>query len=921
MGGFFISKNNSNERKPMKIWSIQANSLWKVNNGDENAYLDLKDAVINDSLFLHYMKQHGVVNKNSKNRDFIVMKFEYGVKETLNHPKIDSQDLRKLYYKNGAEVTWKKHDKNTGETITEETIVYKMLMRNPGKAKKGDCIFVRDSLHNVALNYLTMELFNKMPDFGAKIVEMSAYSTLTTATALDYIRIPLKNILIVQDETVTTVTNAVAVKARDVKHEKEIIDYDATENLINELGYTFYKKKQKQYPQLKCVKKTLKELRNCGLEYGDLPKKISEYTKKECYVDRSQEKMKVSNILWDGMGLIDNSIFPEDKGMEGFVYCRSHFFKSCLFSGDIQQYFKDYYGADYETATVEDMFGNPFLVKDVKVVITNNSIKWLKFSDLMGSTPKEAYCYYEKIMKKYNYEFAIVKTAHSSKWGDMQRSSFQINNSLPCTKVEVLENIAKDSVDYCNALKTDHDAFIKHLEMTGSQRYSINNVLIALDKWNNNFKYTRYFKSNKSNIISKFKKERLKLGKLLQYGDNLTICGNPIALLMKVTGQDFRNEDCFETCDNGIQCYTARFKDGEKIAGFRSPHNSPNNIVQLINVYPKSIRTYFKDLGNNVIIINGIGTDVQSRLNGQDLDTDSIYATNQPDIVKIAEYAYENYPTIINDIPLENNSIYSKDMESYAEMDNKISSAQFAIGRASNIAQLALSYYYDRNSESKELEDVFIMCSVIAQVCIDSAKRSFVINENSEINRISNLDCMKCKDGKIYPRFYADVQEKLKGYDIEKSCIGKFDCPMEILYDIIENKVIDLRKFKEYEIPTYDLNTVFKYKTSKKRDSKQYKKIIKIVEEYDEKVNKLNKRDEDYSQNVLMEFESCMDKIKKLKINEYTMSSLIAYAFLSKRDVNICNRLLTVLYDSNPELFLSCFIKSNENEKTPDKIA
>lgn len=64
-----------------------------------------------------------------------------------------------------------------------------------------------------------------------------------------------------------------------------------------------------------------------------------------------------------------------------------------------------------------------------------------------------------------------------------------------------------------------------------------------------------------------------------------------------------------------------------RIAGFRSPHNSPNNIVHLINVYPPSIQNISQIRKN--IVINGIGTDVQSRLNGQDLDTDAIYATNQ----------------------------------------------------------------------------------------------------------------------------------------------------------------------------------------------------------------------------------------------------------------------------------------------------
>lgn len=137
-----------------------------------------------------------------------------------------------------------------------------------------------------------------------------------------------------------------------------------------------------------------------------------------------------------------------------------------------------------------------------------------------------------------------------------------------------------------------------------------------MDKWNYNFKHTEYFKEQKTKIISKFKNERLKLGKLLQYGDNLTICGNPVALLMKVTGQDFLKEPCFEKIENGIECYTARFKDGEKLAGFRSPHNSPNNIVHLINTYSEELLRYFPNLGKSVIVINGIGTDVQDRLNG-----------------------------------------------------------------------------------------------------------------------------------------------------------------------------------------------------------------------------------------------------------------------------------------------------------------
>lgn len=862
--------NDKMKSNAIKIRSIQANSLYLLNNyvetenkEDKKPRLDCGIAVINDSLFADYMKHHAVaVNKKGRSKDFIVLKFDYGVKNGMSAKK-----LREYYYENGASVPWDIYNKD-GVVVDTKTIHYKMLMRSTGKAKEGDCIFIRENLHRTALKYITMDLWDKMPAENAPIVGMSAYAPLVTATAIDYIKIPMENILIVKDEDVCAMVKAVSVKTHDVPYEK----------------------------------------------------KTKVYHRKECYVDRTCEKSEVKNTLWDGMGLIADELFPKNNGMDGFIYCRGHFFKSCLFRGNIQEYFKDYFGDDYETATVTDMFGNTFLVKDIKVIITENSIKWIKFIDIMGGSEKAAYKYYKKFMKKHDEKFEIVKTAHSSKYGELQRSSYQINNSLPCTDRVILERIAKESIDYCNALKTSHDAFMKHLAVNASKRYSINNVLIALDGWNDDFRYTEYFKEKKNKIICKFKNDRLKLGKLLQHGDNLTICGNPIALLMKVTGQDFLEEPCFKRIDNGIQCYTTRFKDGERLAGFRSPHNAPNNIVHLVNTYSEEIQRYFPKLGNNVIVINGIGTDVQERLNGQDLDTDSIYTTNQPDIVEIAENAYINFPTIINDIALKGNSQYKKDMKSYAKMDSKIASSQYAIGMASNIAQLALSYYYDSGCKSRELEDVFIICSVLAQVAIDSAKRIFDVNVNGELSRISSLLCMQPKDGKKYPVFYAKIQElkrngSKKKKEIKESEIRQFNCPMEILADIIEENVIDLRKHKEFISCTCNLNTVFQYKTSRIRDSKQYKKIISIVQEYDKEVNKLDISKNGYSNAVYNLFEDCMTKLRNITINKGTMYSLIAYAFAQNGDIR--DRLLTVLYDKDSKKFLDCFKKS---AKSPARI-
>lgn len=138
--------------------------------------------------------------------------------------------------------------------------------------------------------------------------------------------------------------------------------------------------------------------------------------------------------------------------------------------------------------------------------------------------------------------------------------------------------------------------FLRYLEATGSARYSINNVLIDLYRLNDKFRYMEWFKNKKKTKINELKDQRLKLGKLFQYGDNLTICGNPVAMLMAVTGQNYQDENCFIQMEDRIQCCTSRFPEGERLAGFRSPHNSPNNIVYLENVHPERIKKYFSGL-------------------------------------------------------------------------------------------------------------------------------------------------------------------------------------------------------------------------------------------------------------------------------------------------------------------------------------
>lgn len=879
----------------IKIRSLQANRIYQVQNGYKYRYgnqirdcrLEWNDAMLNDSLFLRYMRKHGMrIEKNGSSLDFIVLKFDYSVlsyceqelyygyndgeqeenaevntEDLLSGIKdsVSAKELRQMYYTQGCTITWHKYNKKTGDIIhgADETITYRMLMRSPGKAKKGDCVFVREELLTIARDYLTMGLWDRMPQENADIVSLSAYSTLITASALDYIHIPLKNILIVRDQEVSTILPGLTVDVDESNH---------------------------------------------------------------CYV-KKEEQCEITNILWDGMGLIDDSVFPEDQGMEGFIYCRSHFFKSCLFRGDVVQYFIDYYKEDYPTAAVMDMFGNKVKVSDIRVIVTENSIKWMKFERLMKEYPEDndskAYKYYRHFMKKDGEMFSIVKTGHESKWGELQRSSYQINNSLPTTDKDILAKVAQTSVDYYNRMVQDHDAFINHLKRTFGNKYSVGNMLIALDEWNHDFRYTDYFKKKKSEILSEFKNKRLKLGKILQNGDNLVICGNPLALLKQVTGEGYSSEKCFDTHRKGIECYTSRFPDGQCLAGFRSPHNSSNNIVHLINRYPQELMRYFPELGQHVIVINGIGTDVQDRLNGQDLDSDSVYVTDQEEIVKLSEKAYLEYPTIINRIPLKNSSLYNMDMASFAEMDYKIARSQNDIGTTSNLAQLALSYYFDGRAADREgeLQDIFVICSVLAQVAIDSAKREFNVSVGSELGRLNKVVAEigeNINGSRKYPRFYAGHM-KMKGKcEITENQVGKFNCPMDIVYDLVDEMTIDSRVNKEYQTRTIPVDSLLLPYNKGDANRKQYQKIVSEIEAYDAKVKNLDKAAEDYSEKISYLFEQTADRIRKHTIKQDTMMRLVDKAFHDPCLSRMRSRLLTLLYDNNLQNFLSCFVKNAE---------
>ena len=619
----------------LKIKNIKAGTLFGYNQGVRNRY-DYTEAMFSNSLFSDYIIQNGLnVWNDTSTRDIICLDFDFGSrsyeeemdhllkqfgpfehdkslseesKERIraifrnvidnkdNYMKCSKDEIREIFYENGVNVEYiSSYTKKEGEKKT--VINYKMLYRNSSKAKVGQVMFINSKLYKKAYNWLTMGLGKKMPMENAKIVEMSAYAPLTTSTIVGKFYCPVEAILIIKDTDSFYKTIAKIVKAEDYVVQEKVLDETATEIA-----------KQRAIAEGKFLKD------------GVTPKYTKRYKrvnviKKKCVVH--DEETEVKNTLWDGEMLIESDILPE--WVNGMALLRQHFFKACGIRTHIQLFFKDWCektGHDYETYEVQDMFGVCHKLKDIRMITTDNAIKWKKFADLMGNTLEEAYEYWCNRIRKDGCLWGVVKTDHPSKLGEYQQLSYQMINTLPCTKNDV-RAIAQTTIDYIELLKNDNAEFEKFLRKNANE---INHYEMLADLYSHNHEFANstFFREEKRKIIYDYV-YRMRKGKILVNGDNLTICGNPYALLLYSVGEDFLSDPTFSSEDGCIQCYTTRFDDGEYLAGFRNPHNSPNNICYLHNVYSPEMEAYFP-FSSNIMAVNCIQTDIQSRANGCDFD-------------------------------------------------------------------------------------------------------------------------------------------------------------------------------------------------------------------------------------------------------------------------------------------------------------
>lgn len=537
----------------IKIKNYQAASVYEYQNG-VRVQIDSTDAMLTNSLFKDFLVENGLhIHKETSTRDIICLEFGYGTK---SYDEIKTQ-LEKFNAEKPNPV-WDRCLENLEINKDKCIKISKNDMRILYYENGVTITYPNETIHYKMLYRTPGKAKKGTCMFIRDELYEVAHNFLYMGIELPKENAPIVEIGAYSSLITSSIVGTVTIDPSEILIVKDVDSLFKT-NIIN-------------------VK-----LNNDG----------------HCVAER-ENNYSVKNTLFDGQALIDSSIFPEWGN--GYILLRHHFTKCAAFSTNIQLFMQEWFGENYHTVTIKDMWGRDVKVDKIKLITTDNAIKWTKFGI--------SFDYWSEWVRANGCKFGIVKTAHESKLGNVQRMSYQMNNAL---NIETMESATATSLEYINRLKSDTNAFIEYLKKNINFSNDFE-ALLALVEHNPDFVNCDYFRERKKKIIQAYVMG-FKSGHTIQNADNLTIVGSPYAMLLHSVGGDAFSDPTFEHEDETIQCWTARFNDGEYLAEFRSPFNSRNSLGYMHNHYHEYFDKYF-NLGKLCIAVNMIKTDFQDKNNG-----------------------------------------------------------------------------------------------------------------------------------------------------------------------------------------------------------------------------------------------------------------------------------------------------------------
>ena len=496
------------------------------------------------------------------------------------------------------------------------------------------------------------------------------------------------------------------------------------------------------------------------------------------------------NILWDGMALLDKSIFEDagydDDNPQGMMLLRNSFFKACAFNTNIQKYY-----ADNNITEVTDMYGRRLDASKIRMIVTVDSLKVDKFADTFfaeGSVNnKECLdphrCMYEYWLSHIDDIYGIVKEEHESRLahGKIHEVSYQMLNTLPLT-LEDMRSLARNDIDYIKLLRSDPVVMADRLRSSSSsarKRYFIYNML----KYSYDFATkSQYYNSFVLEEINKYR-DKMKRGRLRLRSDFYVLCSMPMEMLeYSAHGDRSRVRPYLK----GHEAHIDGLAGGDNITLLRYPHMNSGSFCSLRETenseFVDKLNQYFNlrhNSGSNIVILSPYNSNVMVKLGGADFDSDTALfvrdetiqaAVSRLNDMECLEPGADGLPVALVDdgfkgapIPYNNKSYLD-----VARLDSMLAGS--AVGIISDTAQICNCFmwdYYNKNKGAlsargeEYLRFVYgriLMLSALNELEIDRTKHSIAIAPDAYKVLIENEVMDATRQLGYYPDDYFEIR-------------------------------------------------------------------------------------------------------------------------------------------------------------------
>ena len=635
-----------------------------------------------------------------------------------------------------------------------------------------------------------------------------------------------------------------------------------------------------------------------------------------------EEETEIENVIWDGEALMDASVFFENGYNDhGMMLLRNRFFKTCAFNTNLQDWFFD---NDIEYDSQLAGYTTARDIEDIKLVITESSVKYLKF--MPKDMPFEEKCrhFLDALYEGKNAStFGVVKADHDAPLmdGDMAYTNYQLLNTLGLTR-EGIGKLLEHSFDYLQDMldrspilryqinMTTYNATIAEEELPDLAKYRRDTVLDMTCR-TPLFEQTEFYKSFRSDTTKYFKR-RLKKGRVAVCGNYQVLFGNAYEFLVALTDESY--EPTFSYSLEDGQVCTLGFAHGDTVLCARSPHITMGNLYLAKNVHCYDLLRYF-NLTPNIICVNAIESNIQQRLNGCDYDSDSMLVTNGEWIVNGVVNAYDILKVPVCKAEPVGKIDYVNTPKSLAGLDQTI--AKNKIGEIVNLSQflncLLWDAYVTGESEYHPLDIYRDICvlAVMSGMEIDKAKRLYSADSTKVLARLRHYrQNFKKKNGGNLPAFYKFIVGD-ESADVGENT-ANLEAPMSFVHDAVAafpGRAAYTKMLLLSELFELDASDAGPNDTHKKQN------IIKAVTEAHTKITAMQTamKDADDDEKLILcdeaneVYTKCLEKVSKNVVNDHILCMLLSeidHPDKSKYDIKSARYLLfaSLLYEDNRRL-------------------